>query len=370
MRKLRQQYRLLIAAAAGLLLVAGIVFVRYSPLPWLGQGGPGAAIDVTVAPVSMVSKPVRLVRTGFVGSAETIPVNTEYAGRLSELYVSEGQPVKTGQALFKLEAVSGTAGAAGETQKEGVSSQQQGNYDNALKKFNSYQKLYELGAVSRRELERAEAALQEARESLSAGRSSSSGAVIPNGTAVIKAPVDGVVTRLYTASGKTVQAGQQLLALGSGQEVEIVLSLEQNDLYLVRLGTPAMIEVQGRTVMGQVSSIRPEVEEEKVAFFLAHIKLTDAPDTVLELGTAVNGRIDTGKTEAVIAVPSGAVLQDEQGGCFVYTATGGKAVRQPVGIGERIGEFTEITSNLSQGMMVITSNTDQLNNGDVITIRE
>lgn len=165
-----------------------------------------------------------------------------------------------------------------------------------------------------------------------------------------------------------MQAGQQLLSLGSGQEVEAVAQLDQSDLYLVQLGTPAVIEAAQQIIAGQVSRIYPQVAANQISSFLAHIKLTNNPAGLLQAGMPVNIRIDTGKSVPVPAVPTASVLQDDQGRNFIYLTANGKALIQQVNIGETIGDFTEITSNLPQQSMVIISNIDDIKDGDAITV--
>jgi len=379
--KMIQKYRTPIALTALLLLVALTLAASYNLFPvtlWTQQIIHRTPVKVTAVSVNTINKPLRMARTGSSGHSASVPINTEFSGRLSELYVIEGQSVKTGQPLFKLEATSVSPGGdepshlVAANQKAGVSQQRQNNYDNALEEVNRYQKLYEQGAIPRRQLENAQARLQQAQANLANGQnalpSGKSTATAVNGSATIKAPIDGIVTGLSITPGQTVQNGQQLMALGSGQEVEIVVHLEQNDLYLVHLGTPATIEVSNQTIIGQVSSIYPEVEANQISSFLAHIKLTNNPDGLLKPGMSANVRIDTGKSATVIAVPTVSVFHDEQGRYFIYAVANGKAVRQPISIGETIGDFTEITSNVPQEMMVITSNIDTIKNGDAVAV--
>ncbi|SDM51579.1 RND family efflux transporter, MFP subunit [Dendrosporobacter quercicolus] len=366
-----QQYRRITIALAVFFILAALIFSLFS-WPWFRNMPVKAPVPVAAVPVNTVNKPVRLVREGFAGNAAAVPVNADYTGRVSELYITEGQPVKAGQPLLKLEALDGQSSGTVTTNPPAEAGQHlQDNYDNALKKFTSYQKLYEQGAVARRDLENAAAALQEARRSLDSSRngpSASAAAAMLSGSVAVKASIDGIVTGLSAALGKTVQAGQQLMALGSGQEINVVLRLEQNDLYLIHLGAAVTIEAPGKTVPGQVYSIYPAVEEQQISSFLAHVKLADQPEPLLEPGMAVTARIDTGKSAAVLAVPSGSVFQDEQGQSFIYAAVNGTAVRQAVSLGESLGDFTEVTSSLPPDMLVITGNPAEIKHGDAITV--
>jgi len=146
-------------------------------------------------------------------------------------------------------------------------------------------------------MESATSRLQAAKESSKgeSGKVSPNGTLTPQAPVTIKAPVNGIVTGLTVASGSTVQAGQQVMALGSGQTVEIVVQLEQNDLHLVCLGTSVGVEVAGHSIMGQISSIFPQVQDNKISSFTAHIKLINPPSGLLKAGMAVNVHIDNGQ---------------------------------------------------------------------------
>ena len=367
MRNLIQKYRQYMVPAILLaIMVLAIGYHRFPISYWNHYFIPEAPAQVTVVSLGSTNKPIRLLRTGSTAKSSNIPVNTEYSGSLSEIYVTEGQAVKAGQPLFKLEASAGE-GPSVNTPASGVSAQMQNQYENALKDFNRYQALYEQGAVSRRQLENANARLKEAEASLDNGSRKMSATL--QGTATIVAPIDGIVTGLAVGSGKTVQAGQQLLALGGGQDIEVVVQLSQADLYLAHLGSAVVIDLPGQTMMGQIASIDLVVEADQISSFLAHIKLMDKPAAVLTPGMSIGVHIDTGQMAPVFVLPTASIFHDEQGRSFIYAAVHDKAVRQEIAVGEALGEFTEITSPMAQDIMVITSNIDELKNGSAIVIR-
>ncbi|BBB91858.1 MAG TPA: efflux RND transporter periplasmic adaptor subunit [Methylomusa anaerophila] len=366
MERITKKYRLIIALTAVICLVALLLAANYNLFPFVPRTRhtvSQAPVTLTAVPVGTVNKSIYIVRTGSTESSESVPVNAAFSGLLSELYVTAGQAVKAGQPLFTLQGSSEAAG----NQTAGVSPQAQANYDNALKEYNRYQKLFEIGGIPRRQMEMAAARLQEAKESLNSTQSSS---VPINGSATINAPIDGIVTAIAAALGQGVQAGQQLISLGSGQEVEVVVHLDQNDLYLVHLGTPATIDISQQSIAGQVCRIYPQVEANQIPSFLAHTKLTNNPAGLLKSGMSVNVRIDTGRTAVVPAVPAASVLRDDHGQNFIYLAANGKAAIQPISIGETIGDFTEITSDLPEQSLVITTNINDIKDGDAITVMQ
>jgi len=376
MKKLSRKNRIIFIITfflfiAGLLSVASYnLFPLTFPIQQIGLKTP---LAVTAAPIASLHKPIKIVFAGSVENANTVPVKTEFSGTLSEIYVIQGQAVQSGQPLFTVEvsAKPFTASEGEISQTTEASQQAKANYENALKEFNRYQKLYEIGGIPRRQLETAAARLQEAQRNLSNDPylSAGSGNTEPFvGPVTVKAPIDGIVTGLSVTPGKTVQAEQQLLSLGSGHEMEVVLPIDQQDLYLVHLGKQATIELSSQTIAGQVSAIYPEIKDNQVSVFRAHIKLGNSTPGLLELGMPVAVRIDTDQSALVFAIPTVSIFQDNQNRSFVYIAMEGKAVLQQITPGETIGELTEITSNLPKEGMVITSNIQEIRNGVSITV--
>ncbi len=357
MKKIPRKYRLIIKFVAPLISLALLAAIGCQLLPasWLQQHSiTRPPVSLTAAPVSTINKPIYLVRPGTAGNPAIAPILAEVSGYLSELYVTEGQTVKAGQPLLKIQA----AETAGDQAVQGT----QSNYEQALQEFNRDQKLYEIGAIPKRQLEAATAKLQQAK----AGLTTQQNTVTAAG-ATLNAPASGIVTGL-PAPGKTVQAGQQLLVLGSGQEVEIIVQLSQNDLYLVHLGTPVTVEAGQQSVPGQVSRIYPQITENQIPAFLAHIALTPPPAGLLKSGMSVTVRIDTGNTATVPAVPSSAIFQDDQGQSFIYLAVNGKAIRQQITPGVISGDTTEISAALPPESMIITTRINEIKDGEAITV--
>lgn len=332
-------------------------------------------VSVTVAPVSSVNKPLYIERAGSSVHATMVPVYSEGAGSVSDVYVTAGQAVKAGQPLVKLEITSGPSETitASTPASIDIPSVTKDEYENALKDYNRYKTLYEQGAIPRKQLEAAEARMQAAQPSMQSQQGLATPvrkSTVVNGPVTIQASIDGTITGSVVAVGSGIQEGQELMALGSGQEVEIAVPLEQRELYFIQLGSQAVIEVAGQKVVGQVSGIYPEVKDKQIVSFMAHVKLIQPAANLLTPGMSVIVRLPTGQEVDTIAVPTQAVLRDEEGQCFIFFASEGKAVRQQVTIGETIGDFWEVTTAMPQGSLVITSHIDQLKNGESITVVE
>ena len=364
MKKISRQYRWLIAIAA-LILSAIILATFQRPNLQLANGKKPAML--TIVPVSVIKKPLYVERTGLVEKSASIPVNADFTGLISELYVKEGQAVKTGDPLFTLKATEDSVIETTVSQPLAPSADAQESYENAQKKVTRLQKLYEIGGVSRREFEAAAASLQEAKENLNNPNSTQltkTNGIAKNSSVTVTAPTSGIVTGLSSTDGGNVQAGQKLLSLGSGQEVEVVVHLSQNDLYLINLGAPTTVTAAQQTISGQIARIYPQIEAEQAPYFLAYIKLAENPANLLQAGMTVTAHIGAGQSTNASAIPTTAIYHTTQGQPFLYLSVDGKALLQQITLGETSGELTELTSSLPERSLIINGDIGNLKPGD------
>lgn len=382
MNKFFHQHRTTLSLVALSILLIFLGAAHYGLVPlsrWVSNISPIKTISVTAVPLGTSNKPLQILRTGVVESPKSAPVQAEFPGRISQVYVTEGQVVKADQPLVQIIRSSTNnaqaPAAAPIYQNEGASPQAQANYDNALKDYNRFQKLYEQGAIAKRQLDTAEIRLQTATEMLATSPapqavqpSSNNGYQSPSSPITLTALTPGTVTGLSAVIGNTVELGQQLLIVAVG-EIQVVIHIDQKDLYLLHAGTPATIEIAGHKTLGQVASIYPEIGANNVSSFRTHISIPINTDGVLKTGMSVNATINTNKSIPVRTLPASAVLQSEDGTRYIYLINNGKAQRQEITIGEVMGDLIEITSNLPEQALIITSNTNVISPGDMVTVQ-
>jgi len=380
-----QQHRIAIPVVA-FLVFSSLLLSAYNILPfarWAKHIAPQMTVRVTAVPLTATNKSVQILRTGTVESPKSAPVHAEFSGLISEVYVTEGQPVKTDQPLVKILRSAGPSSGRErintvpepQAQTITVDPMAQTTYDNALKEYNRFQKLYEQNAIAKRQLENAANRLQAAEDNLTAVQTatpvqaSANSAPVATNATIISAPNPGTVVGLAAAPGKTVSLGQPLMILDVGQ-VQVIIHIEQKDLYFLHPGTPATIEIANQSIPGQVANIFPEVGENNLPSFRTYINIPNNIGGLLKAGMSANVHIDTGKSAAVQTVPAAAVLQDEQGVHYLYLADNGKAIRKEVSIGDTIANAIEITSPLPEGSLIITSNINDLHDGDNILVSQ
>jgi RND family efflux transporter MFP subunit len=231
------------------------------------------------------------------------------------------------------------------------------------------QKLVEIGAASRQELERAHAEhsaqiaeVDSARAQLELLGVSAPSAHAQEGTTVsattsVPAPIDGVVTERTANVGLNVDAATKLFTVVDLSTVWIVADVYERDFSRVRVGSDAAITTPAypdTTLRGRVSYIDPQVN---TATRTAKVRIEVAnPRGDLRLGMYADVAISTGETTEKVMIPR-VSIQQIGNRSVVYLADAkqaGRFVERAVTLGASSGEQVEVVSGLQAGDVILT----------------
>ena len=249
---------------------------RATPLPdvvvQLSQDAVKRA-GIGVAPVATGSSATEIRLPGVVepNAYRQVVVTPLVAGRVTKVGAALGDHVRLGHTLAEIYSP-----ALAEAQTRYVSAKAM--LDAHDRELQRTQKLVEIGAASRQELERIHAeheaqtaAVQSARSQLELlGLSASTLDSMAPGHAVsattsVPAPIDGVVTERGANVGLNVDPATRLFSVVDLSTVWIVAAVYEKDLSRVRVGNEAAITTSalpGLTVRGRVSYMDPQVNAE------------------------------------------------------------------------------------------------------------
>jgi len=287
------------------------------------------------------------------------------AGRVTKVGPALGDRVRRGQTLAEIYSPT-----LAEAQTRYVSAQAM--LDAHDRELQRTQKLVEIGAASRQELEKIHAehaaqtaAVQSARSQLELlGLSASALDKMAPGHTVsattnIPAPIDGVVTERGANVGLNVDTATKLFTVVDLSRVWVVADLYEKDFSRVRVGSEATITMAARpelTLHGRVSYIDPQVSADtrtaKVRIEVpntgAQLRLGMYADVVVVVA-GTSGRPD-------LRVPRNAV-QNVGDRTVVYLANPkapGTFIEREVRLGQTSGEQVEVTSGIQSGDVVVT----------------
>jgi membrane fusion protein, heavy metal efflux system len=320
---------------------------------------------IVVAPIASGSSGTELRLPGVVepNAYRQVVVTPLVSGRVTKVGPALGDRVRRGETLAEIYSP-----ALAEAQTRYVSAQAMLEaHDRELQRT---QKLVEIGAASRQELEKIHAehaaqtaAVQSARSQLELLGVSPSALekMAPDhnvsATVSVPAPIDGVVTERGANVGLNADQATKLFTVLDLSTVWVVANLYEEDFPRVRVGTEAAITTSARpdlTLRGRVSYIDPQVSADTRT---AKVRI-EVPNTSgeLRLGMYADVVVAGASGTSALRVPRNAV-QNVGDRTVVYLANPkdpGTFVERQVRLGQPSGEQVEVVSGVQPGDVVVT----------------
>ena len=184
----------------------------------------------------------------------------------------------------------------------------------------------------------------------------------------VTAPISGVVASRSIKPGNFVQINTPIIRIVDNSRLEATLNVPERDLTTLREGLPVRMQVDaltGRQFVGVVDRIAPVVDAGSGTFRV--VCAFDPHDGALQPGMFARIGIDYDNRAAALAIPRGALLEDD-GEPAVYVVRDGKAVRTAITTGYVDGGFIEVRDGLVEGDRVVTAGKIALRDGSTVQV--
>lgn len=349
-----------------------------------------------------------VVASGHIETPYRVNVGSQITGIVAQVPVEEGQAVKAGDVLIRLDdheyasAVAQSQAAVAQAEAkirqirevllpsaQQTLAQAQATLTNARSSYARAAKLLTDGYttqadfdVVRRDRDIAEmiarnAALQVATNQpggsdfvmaetqLSQARANLANAEAKEAYATIAAPVDGRLIARDVERGDVVTPTNVLMVLAPKGEIRIYLQIDERDLGLLRIGQPALASADAypnQVFSAVVAYINPGVDIQQ-ASVLVKLLVPSPPDYLVQDMT-VSADIEVGRRQAALVLPTVAVHDVRSNAPWVLAVEQGRLMRRPVTIGLRADDRVEITDGLSEGAQVISASDASHRAGD------
>lgn len=274
-----------------------------------------------------------LVRTlaisGEVKAVQTAVVKAKVAAEVRELSVREGDTVRAGQVLGRLDD---TEYAARLRQAREQAASAQAQLDIAERTLANNRALVEQGFISKNALDTSVSNAAAARASLLAAQANIDLARKAMEDTVLRAPIAGQVAQRLVQPGERVAVDTKLLEVVDLSEIELAAALAPEDVGAVRIGQQALLKVDGlaEPVRARVARINPGTQPGTRAV-MVYFAVEAHPD--LRHGLFATGTLELERQEAV-AIPESAVRLD-QPLPYVLVVADGRVSQRPVTLGAR-----------------------------------
>lgn len=375
--------------------VAAVVVLGAAVLGWSHWRGPVVdAFAVQAAPL------VRTVQVSARVEALTrVDVGATITGRVAEVLVREGDAVRAGQPLLRLEtdelrATLAQARASeqqaqarlsglrttGRAQAQSALAQADAGVVAARAEMERAQALVAQGFVSgsrldeaRRALQVAEAQQANARAQVAANRDGGTDEVQAQAQwqaakaateaaqarlaqAELRAPTDGRVLTRDVEPGQIVQPGKALLALALAGPTVLVAQADERFLDQLAPGQPATVVADayaGQRFAARLSRIAPRVDAQRGAIEVK-FEMTDAPPAFLREDMTLSVEVETARRDRALALPLAALRPGaDEASATVLVAADGRAQARPVRLGVRTLQAVEVQDGLQDGELVL-----------------
>jgi HlyD family secretion protein len=183
---------------------------------------------------------------------------------------------------------------------------------------------------------------------------------------VIRAPIDGQLSRPQLDAGQAVNTGQRLgwIDIVGSYKVRVPI----DELYLPRIttGLKATTTFNNKDYALQITYIYPGVTNGR---FEVDMNFVGAVPEGMRRGLSLRLRIELGQSSEELLLPVGGFYKDTGGNwVFVVEEGGNQAVRRDVKLGRKNTENFEVLEGLKPGDKVITSSYENFGNNEVLLL--
>ena len=355
----------------------------------------GAVVAVDAIKVVKKDVPIDIQAVGTVEASLTVTMKSQVSGELMRVLFREGDFVKKGDELFKIDSRTYEAqlnqAQANLAKDEASQAQMEANLarDVAQQKYTQaeaarYASLFEKHLVSKEQAEQSaasaeaaaatvradQAAIQSARATMEATRATIASARVMLSYTSIRSPLDGRTGNLNLQQGNIISPNTDLTTINHVEPIYVVFSIPQNQLSSVKKG-------QTVTASTQDSSSSPENGN---LFFIDNAVDTTTGAILVKAsfsnrnhklwpGQFVRVVLRLGTKPGALMIP-GQAVQTGQDGSFVFVVKSDQTVEsRPIVSGMNVNGQVVIEKGLVLGDMVVTEGQIRLTAGSRVRIR-
>jgi membrane fusion protein (multidrug efflux system) len=332
------------------------------------------AVAVTTIEVAPREVPITFEAVGRTEGSRDVQVRARVAGIIERQLYSEGDAVKAGAPLFRIERAPYEIELA---QARAALAQERARQELAQQEMERLKGLAQRRAISQKEADQAASTVRQSAAAAQMAQARVRQAELNLSYTTVNAPIGGITGRALQSVGTLVQPNNDsalLTTITRGDPIWVRFSLSEAEYVRLR-GTGeknAEVSVQladgkdyapkgrlnfaGSTVDGSTGTVQMRAE------------LPNREQQLLP-GQYVRVRVIAGTQQAIL-VPQTAVLQNETGR-FVWVASGdGKAIARNIRAGQWLGEDWVVLEGLKAGESVIVDNVARLRPGTPIQARK
>lgn len=371
-----------------LIIISAVIIVIGLIIIFNLQSQREKTIKVTVEKVERHDLASAISASGEVMPKKNVNISAQVPGRIIKIGVEEGQKVKAGDFLLKLDSVQYEANAERDRALIHLYKTELIKAEARLKKDESFHerqtKLYEEKLISKEQLEEAKtqyeiskAQHQSILYQIDQAEASLQSTLDNLRKTTYNSPIDGIITSLRVEEGEIALIGTMnnpgtvLMTIADLSVMEVEVEVDETDVIGIEIGHPAEVRVDAlpdQIIKGKVteigsSALQKLTSSQESKDFKVVITLEIPPES-LKPGLSASADITTAEKKDVLAVPISALVlrekeedekkKDEEQEEGVYVVENSRVKFFPVEKGIMGEMMIEIISGLKEGQEIVT----------------
>lgn len=295
----------------------------------------GTALAVEGYVVKPQAYSEHLTVTGELRAKEQVELMSSSAGQVLDIYFKEGEQVKQGQPILRMDDRQWRA------QLTGLKTE----IDVAEKNYERKKSLLDIEGSTKQEVDEVFSTIETRKSQLQQLQ-------LNIDLANIKAPFSGVIGMRNISKGAYLKAGDVITTLTQLNELKVDFELPQEHLSSIKVGNTVQVLINSDTVEAKVYAINPTIDRTSRTIQVRAI--FEQKSSRIMPGTFAEVVIKTNMESDALLVPTQAIvpqINDQT----IYLYKNGKVQRRIVETGIRTADKVRILSGVSAGDTVITS---------------
>jgi RND family efflux transporter MFP subunit len=343
------------------------------PITNTASAAPSAlTIDPTdLAIVSSTSLRTTVEATGTLKAVRQVIVKTKTAGEVIELSLLEGQSVKKGQAVARIdEQESGLRLNERQAQSQSAKAQ----LDLAKRTFDNQQQLFQKGFISQAALDNAQTQLNVAAAAFDSANATLAIAKKGVSDSKLTSPINGVVAERYVQLNEKVGLDARIMLIVDDTSLELEALLQVADAGKLSTGSIVSVKPEGSDTasQGTITRINPATAT-GTRLVPVHIAITNQQGKLKQGQFASATLVTTERLNVVSVLPES--IREVAGRSFVYVISANNTLaEQDITLGARGTnsqgrDVIEVTKGLAAGTNIVASNLGPLRVGSPVQLR-
>lgn len=336
-----------------------------------GRGGP---VTVRTTTVKRQAMPVVIDAVGSVESEHSVAVRPQVGGALTAVMFKEGDYVRQGQVLFRIDSRSMLVSVA---QTQAAVTRDEAQLAQARAQEQRLRPLADKEYITRQEYDVAVTQVKSLEATVAANKSVVEAAKLQLSYSEITAPISGRTGGLSVKAGNLVAGGTggaPLVLINSTKPILVALSVPQRNLDDIRKigGGKKLLKVEvtpsggsGVAASGELVFIDNAVNP-STGTILVKARIKNDKEELWP-GQFVSAKIILSVEEDAITLPEAAV-QPGQDGPFVFVVKEGRARAQNVTVDRQLGQQVVISKGLQGDELVVIEVPPTLTNGSQVIL--